>query len=175
MSARIGERRRRLALLLALTGAAAVVALAVVTAGGSASHPGSQTLRFGLVTTSFHFLDNPPRSKARPGEPSISAGDAYVETEKLLNESGRRVGTAHLHCVATRGGRRPDRASFQCAATAKLRDGDITGAMTYRGEQRRVAVTGGTGAFEGARGSISFAEKRVGRRRLLEAAIHLFP
>jgi hypothetical protein len=175
MSARTRGQRRGLALLLALIGCGAAVGLAAVTASDSASHRGSQTLRLGLVTTSFKFLDSPPRSAARRGEPSVSPGDAYVETEKLVDESGRRVGMAHLHCVATRGGSDPDTASFQCATTLKLRGGDITGALAYRGEQRTVAVTGGTGAYEGARGSVTFAETKVRQRPLLQARIHLRP
>jgi hypothetical protein len=64
----------------------------------------------------------------------------------------------------------------QCAATLRLRDGDIMGAFVFRGEEpRTVAVTGGTGAYEGARGSITFAEQKIGRRTLDQARIHLLP
>jgi hypothetical protein len=175
MTAPTSGRSRRLALLLALTGCGAVP-LAVIAAAGSASHPGSQTLRVGLVPVTEHSVDNPPRSKARGAEPSISAGDEVVVTEQALDESGRRVGTAHVHCVATRGSSDPDRATAQCAATLKLRDGDIMGAFVFRGEEpRTVAVTGGTGAYEAARGSITFARKQIGRRTLDEARIHLLP
>jgi hypothetical protein len=175
MTALTGRRRPRLALLLALTGCGAVP-LAVMAAGGSASHPSSQTLRVSLVPATEQLVDNPPRSKARRGERDISAGDAVVVTEQALDESGRRVGTAHVHCVATRGSRNPDRATAQCAATLRLRDGDIMGAFVFRGEEpRTVAVTGGTGAYEGARGSITFAEQKIGRRTLDQARIHLLP
>ena len=175
MTAPTRARSRQLALLLALTGCGAVP-LAVMAAGDSASHPGSQTLRVGLVPVTEHTVDNPPRSNARRGTPSISAGDAVVVTERALDETGRRVGTAHVHCVATLGSKNPDKASAQCAATLKLRDGDIMGAFVFRGEEpRTVAVTGGTGAYEGARGSITFAEKKIGRSTLDEARIHLLP
>jgi hypothetical protein len=175
MTAPTGGRRRRLALLLALTGCGAVP-LAVMAAGGSASHPGSQTLRVALVPATEQLIDNPPRSKAGGAEPSISARDAVVVTEQALDESGRWVGTAQVHCVATRGSRNPDRATAQCAATLKLRDGDIMGAFVFRGEEpRTVAVTGGTGAYEGARGSITFAQQKIGRKTLDQARIHLLP
>jgi hypothetical protein len=175
MTAPTSRPSRRLALLLALTGCGALP-LAVMAAGGSASHPGSQTLRVALVPTTEHSIDNPPRSKARGANPSISAGDAVVLTEQALDPSGRRVGTAHVHCVATLGSKNLDRATAQCATTLKLRDGDIMGAFVFRGEEpRTVAVTGGTGAYEGARGSITFARKKIGQRTLDEARIHLLP
>lgn len=176
MTAPTDQRIRRLALPLALAGCGAAAALAPMASGGSASQPGSQTLRVGLVQATHHILDSPPRAKTRRGDPYISPGDGYVLTQRVLDGSGQRIGTAHLHCVATRGGRTSGRASAQCAATLKLRRGDITAAMAYRGEQDfEAAVTGGTGAYEGASGSISFAERRMGRRLVREARIHLLP
>jgi len=88
------------------------------------------------------------------GERGFSLGDRFVFTDNLFRH-GRRVGTDHGECVATRIQRQA--ASFQCTATAVLRGGQITaqGAVTFSEDSSapfRLAITGGTGRFRDAGG-----------------------
>jgi hypothetical protein len=142
----------------------------------SASDPGSRTLRVAAILTGERFVDNPPRQRSRV--PSASAGDMIVTRYTLLDESNRQAGTGHKVCVFTRGGtERNGRAFFQCDVTLKLSAGDITGQWAYRGDpaNAHIAVTGGTRAYEGARGSATPGERKLGRKTLNELRVHLLP
>jgi hypothetical protein len=170
-----GTRRRRIT-GIAAAGAATIAAAVIVAAPGSASHPGSRTLRLAAIETGLRFVDNPPHQRSRV--PSASAGDMLVFRGRLPDESNRPAGSVHKACVVTRAGsERNGRAFFECTQTLKLRAGDITGQTGYRDDQENadIAVTGGTKAYEGARGSMSPGERRVGRRRLGEVTVHLLP
>jgi hypothetical protein len=172
---RAAKRRRRIT-GLAAAGAAALAATVIVAASGSASHPGSRTIRLAAVETGLRFVDNPPRQRSRV--PSASAGDILVFRGRLLDESNRSAGNVHKVCVVTRAGsERNGRAFFECTQTLKLRGGDISGQTAYRDDQANadIAVTGGTKAYEGARGSMTPGERTVGRRRLGEVTVHLLP
>jgi hypothetical protein len=173
---RPGTRRRRVArLVAAMTGVAMVSALIAV-ASGSASDPGSRTLRIASVLRGQSFVDNPPRQRSRVR--SASAGDMIVTRYGLLDESNRPAGTGHKLCVFTRGGtERSGQAFFQCSVTLKLPAGDITGQWTYRGDpmNAHVAITGGTKTYEGARGSATPGGRKVGRQTLNELRVHLLP
>jgi len=86
------------------------------------------------------------------------------------------VGTLSAQCITVRAGRTFVQARFQCNATLTLKDGTIAVNTAFRGNQRdedvRSAITGGTGAYEGARGSIS---QRNLPRGLMENTLHLLP
>ena len=58
-------------------------------------------------------------------------------------------------CIATRPGKIAA-ATYACSGTFALNDGTITIAALQRGEPttQLLAVTGGTGAYDGARGTI---------------------
>jgi hypothetical protein len=173
---RKGKRHRRGAGLAATVAAAAIVPTVIAVTSGSASDPGSRTLRLAAIEAGLRFVDNPPRQRSRG--PSASAGDMLAWRGKLLDESNRRVGSAHKVCVVTRAGSEHDgRAFFQCTQTLKLRAGDITGETAYRDDQQNadIAVTGGTKAYEGARGSMIPGERKIGRRTLGEVTVHLLP
>jgi hypothetical protein len=152
---------KRLA-VLALAAAAASVVVAVLAASGSADHPGSRTLTFIERDrgSTFRFIDNRPRTTFRRGEPRrISSGDEFVFTTPLLNAARQFAGREHGQCVATRGARRFDRVRFHCHGTVRFADGTMTlaGMPSFPGPFA-VAITGGTGAYEGARGSATFTE-----------------
>src|SRR5262245_15677366 len=90
-----------------LLAAAAVVPLALVLVGSSSGsgHEGQRewTLHFLSKVASAKFQDNPPLSKT-----TTSPGDAYVFVRTLFDKSGqKRVGSLHVSCVATSGGRTP--------------------------------------------------------------------
>jgi hypothetical protein len=71
----------------------------------------------------------------------------------------------------TRGGKIA-RASSQCNGTYALRDGTLAANAVIRGGEATIALVGGTGAYEGARGSITDRDLPRGRT---EATVHLLP
>jgi len=155
--------RQRPVILAAAAGAAAAAA-AVLAAGGSAQAPVARTLTFTETDrgSTFRVVDNPPRSRrARQGFPTrVSAGDTIVISQRLVQGSGPATGTIHVSCTATTGrAQRFDRAVFVCHATTTLPDGTIAleAALRFGDQGVTAAVTGGTGAYEGARGTFTSA------------------
>jgi hypothetical protein len=69
--------------------------------------------------------------------------------------SGGDSGRLYLHCTVVRKGASVARATYSCLGTYVLRDGTITAAGVVRLDRASdVAVTGGTGAFAGTRGTL---------------------
>ena len=161
---------RRVATLAAIAVAATVIA-GILTTGGAAQVPGERT--FKIIEGSggtFHLIDNPPKARNRRN-PRFSPGDGFVFTSPLFNEANQRIGRLHVHCVITRGGPFA-RARGQCNGTYALRDGTLAVSAVLKGENPPIAVVGGTGAYEGARGSIT---SRDLPRDRTEDTIHLLP
>jgi hypothetical protein len=72
---------------------------------------------------------------------------------------GQRVGHTYATCTATTGGSNP---ALQCTGTFKLPGGTLIGSAlidTTGDAPQRIAILGGTGAYEGARGSILSVSK----------------
>ena len=156
---------RSRAVIAAAIGAAILVAAALFAASGTAQAPGSRTLTFteGERRSTFKIVDNEPRSPG-PTERTfrVSAGDFFVFTNPMIDGDGQRAGTFRGTCFATRGGRL-ERAFFLCHAVAKLRNGDIAiEAATRLADLLRAPITGGTGLYNGARGTFTSGEQ--GRR-----------
>jgi allene oxide cyclase-like protein len=164
---------KRSALIILL--AAVVVLAGVVASTGGAQPPGGRTFKLIEEDESAAFGDVVPRSHNNRN-PRFSGGDMHVFTSRLFDEANRRVGRLDAQCITVRGGRTFVQARFQCSATITLRDGTIAVNTAFRGNQRDEdvlsAVTGGTGAYEGARGSIS--QRNLPRGRT-ENTVHLFP
>jgi hypothetical protein len=159
---------RSRAVIAATTGAAILVATAAAFAGsGSAQAPTGRTLTFteGQRGSTFKLVDNPPRSPGRTERTfRLSVGDFFVFTNPMLDAAGQRAGTLRGTCDVTRGGRF-ERAFFLCHAVAKLRNGDIAiEAATPLGDVTRAPITGGTGLYNGARGT--FSSREQGRRTI---------
>jgi len=103
------------------------------------------------------------------GKDGPSVGDSFTFTEKLFHR-GDRVGRDAGSCKVTRVTKR----SFgsHCTVTATFRGrGDITvqGAILYkRGERSRptVAITGGTGDYKDAAGTVKLVDRRGEPTRL---------
>lgn len=141
--------KRITALAIAAT-AAAAGAVAIVVAPGQAQTPGERTLALTARTTSVHVADLAPRGR-------VSPGDILVGTNRLTDASGASVGVGYLHCGVTKAARGFQRATFQCSGTQRLGDGTLTFSLLGRLGADRVitaAITGGTGAYAGARGEL---------------------
>ena len=165
--------RRTVAGTFVLAGIAAAVATQAVP--GSAQEPAARELT--LVERGFKFgtVDNPPRG-ARRG--ATSPGDVVTQSWTVHDDAGTRLGTAHQVCTATTRGRRPPRRGpyFHCTGTYLLRDGSLQFAFAFREgrstDEAATAVVGGTGAYEGARGTITSRGQLPGP---LRSTVRLLP
>jgi len=135
-----------------LIAAIAVAGTFVLAAGGHAQAPADQTLALTLSGTRIAAVDQPPRHHG-PHSPN-STGDIVIETGRL---TGDRSGRFFLHCTALRPGRDLAKEPFLCHASYMLSDGSINVTGVIRLEDPEgvdAAITGGTGAYAGARGSL---------------------
>jgi hypothetical protein len=129
----------------------AVGALALSAAPADAKGHG-RTLK--LQATSkidqVHLVDNAPSGD--------SPGDVLVFTEKLFNSRGKQIGSDAASCV-----RLFDVTSL-CTGVYKLRGGQLMVQLLQPGPTGTYdqAITGGTGRFAGARGTVTVAQSAGG-------------
>ena len=135
---------------------AAAVALVTLTAAGGAGQPAGTTIT--VVTKpsdykSTRFVDEPPKSPT--GQPDhISPGDVILSTVALRNEAGRRIGTRYDELTFV-----TPSVNFNSIDLVQsfylFADGRIV-VQAVHGPHLSGAdpVTGGTGAFAGARGTV---------------------
>jgi hypothetical protein len=107
------------------------------------------------------IIDETPRmTKSRPSE---SPGDSAVGQGTIRDEKGVRVGTVHNDFVVTTG--RTPGTTEQVTSTFVLQQGQIAtqGVIDQVGASEMLAVIGGTGAYEGASGTVEITgdEKAV--------------
>lgn len=161
---------------LLMPAAAALTVAGLVAATGSAqSGPGrTLTLWEDVAHESSTLVDNPPHSPARsPGSRRfrLSTGDEVVASTPVLERrGGARIGRSYAHAVVVKG-RTFARATLQGDVVLTLRDGTIALTGLVGAAQRPLAVVGGTGAYEGARGTATEKETANGA----ELTIRLLP
>jgi allene oxide cyclase-like protein len=135
---------------------AATTAAVVAVQAGNAQGPGARVLTAVQPNGEHTFIDLGRRSKG-PFNPT--AGDLMIFSAPLLDESNKPLGRSEGYCVVADVSHRGE----ECSYTFALGDGQITGTgRTVYAHTFSVPVTGGTGAYEGARGSIRF---EIGRKR----------
>jgi hypothetical protein len=80
----------------------------------------------------------------------------------LADATKHRAGWLNAACIVTKPGKTFARAVLQCDLGYELNDGHIAAAATVRGEGANTvsAITGGTSAYEGARGSVTAVKGR---------------
>jgi hypothetical protein len=164
---------KRSTLLLAAVAAAAIVGVTAVATSYAGSSDG-RTIRLVERGGSSTVVDNPPTGN--PQSRLLSAGDFWAGTMKLYATSGERAGSVHVVCVATVSG--PEtQTRFQCQGTVRLADGTLAlAALVERHPDRdvdHIAVVGGTGAYEGARGTMTSTPRSSGN--VTDDEIHLLP
>jgi len=140
-----------MARLLPATAVAGLAACLVVSVASS-TVAARKTVTFRLVEKSvgFNFIDNPPRQGFR--QPPL-IGDEFAFTSELMTKSGARAGHLEATCMVTRGG---TNASGPCYGVFALAGGDITGiALLNQTNTTHIAITGGTGVYEGVTGSVT--------------------
>jgi hypothetical protein len=130
---------------------------AVVAAGVGLSSASAAPKPFKLVESDLQLsvVDLPPASDSENAPPS--RGDMVVFTKKLSIPGGKPAGRLHVRCAVTEPRSSIETAIFECTGAYVLRDGQLSIALTAPiggSENHRIAVTGGTGAYAGARGEI---------------------
>jgi Allene oxide cyclase barrel like domain len=151
-------RFARCAVVLAISVCALVL-------GSSASAQGPTTLTFKELDegSTFAFVDNAPTSKAK-GEPSASIGDAIVFTNPLADVAGKRVGRLYVHCTAVVAAVQANKAAFACEGIMVVDGGTlfVQAFLPKAGATVRGTVTGGTGAYANARGTLVSRPTKAG-------------
>ncbi|MFD6077521.1 hypothetical protein ACFWG5_18265 [Streptomyces hydrogenans] len=131
-----------------------VTLLAFTPVAAGATDAGSAQTKGKIRTLTFLAeVQQLTRFPVTPG--SVSQGDRVVVRSDLFDEAHNKVGETHGTCTTTRGG--ADEAE-QCLVTYVLPDGQITTQGVYFDYIDQgpfdSAITGGTGKYEKARGSV---------------------
>jgi len=166
---------------IVLAAVMAAVGIGLVAATGSAQNPGQgQGQGQGRTIVlyekdeagSFRFVDAKPFTRvSRRGPRKISVGDALVLGIPLFSDAAatQRAGRLRVHCLAMNASRRFDRVSYMCDGIYTLQGGTLAvsalvrvpeGAATFR-----LAVVGGTGAYEGANGQVTIEDPERGNSK----------
>lgn len=161
--------KRTTTILLAAAATATAASLATGLDAGHGQGPATADQR--LVTVdlawrererSFTFLDEAPRTRLdRSGQPRrFSPGDGFVSSKLMLDDRRRRIGRIEERCTITNRGRRIAALRSVCVAAVVLRDGQLHASLSpdFGANDRQAAVTGGTGTYAGATGTISGSE-----------------
>jgi hypothetical protein len=131
-----------------------VVVLACAGSALAASKPSAITLQLTSKLQHFSQVDNPPTGQ--------SAGDLVVFTERLLNASGQVVGSDAASCVYLFDAR------LLCTGAYILHAGQIQVQLVQPGLASTgvytQAITGGTGRYAGATGTVTLHEHAAGDR-----------
>ena len=149
---------KRLALLAALA-ATAVTVLAVLASSGGAQ-TGERTIVLTQPAGGFETIDLTP-PVTRRGSLSPSPGDHLLAAHRLVDATKRRAGRLELVCTAVYAAHSIFRTFYLCTGVAHLADGDLFLVARFRPPRPepastiRGALTGGTAAYAGARGTFT--------------------
>lgn len=137
--------------------------------GGPAAQDRTIVLYEAEKGETFRFVDAKPFTRLSRGEPRrISAGDGLVIGVPLTSDAAltQSAGRLRVHCVAMNGSRRFDRVAFLCDGAYSLKDGTLLVSGLFKptagAQQIKIAVVGGTDAYEGARGSVTIEDPERG-------------
>lgn len=147
--------------------AALTVLVAAVGSAGAAQGQTTLTFKEPEKGSTFTFIDLPPKAPEKHGFPTaISPGDEIVITNPLT-EGGKTIGKLRARCTATAAVKTSNheafvRAHFICEGVFSFGGSAIFGnARIVKGGTEGV-VTGGTGKYAGARGTILSKEGKGG-------------
>lgn len=107
------------------------------------------------ATTTVHVVERAKTDVLQhvgPANQEDSVGDVLAFANKLYDEQNQsKVGTDNGQCIRTAVGK-----AFECVWTAKLADGQLTvEGPFYDTKDSVLAITGGTGAYQEARGQMT--------------------
>jgi hypothetical protein len=173
----MGDFMRRLPTIIGAGLVAAATASAIAVTSGTAQAPGERTLTFveRSVPANDVFADVPPLATKK--HPNPGRGDTLLFDNTVLDASGAtKVGRFRARCSFLKATRRFVGSVAICDAVYVLADGTITAiASPTFGPPIHFAVTGGTGAYEGARGSGVSTNRPGANKPLSDTTIHLLP
>jgi hypothetical protein len=160
----------RLAPLLAL--AAGIAAIAASTGGAQTPTGRTITLVEKDQGGTFAFVDNAPKAR-NPRSVRPSAGDQLVFTTSVFDALGTtRQGAVTVTCTFARPARDIERAPVFCSGVYALKDGTIVASGIVDGVANasvdRLAIVGGTGAYVGARGTLTTTDTKAGSNDTIE-------
>jgi hypothetical protein len=142
--------------ILPLLAAIATILVVAAVAGGHGPK-GHHTLELVGTSASFDFVDVDPK-QANPETEAPTPGDAFLLSE-TLTMNGRDFGSVYAHCTFVTA------EVSQCLATLDLPNGQITVQGVTRDEPDfTLAITGGTGAYTGAGGTLTGHERETRKR-----------
>ncbi|MGH2966847.1 MAG: hypothetical protein ACRDMH_15890 [Solirubrobacterales bacterium] len=168
----------RRAITIGIAATAAVLSIALADGGHAGASVGQTLTFFGDAShESDTLIDNPPKSPSpNPGSRRfrLSVGDQLVVRTPLLDHrGGTRIGTLYAEGAIVNGNRFAN-AVIHVDGVAKFGDDQLTIDGIIRDQKlNTVAVTGGTGAYEGARGSVT--EMDVSGGQGSKDTVHLLP
>ncbi len=162
------SRNSRIGIAAVAVAAIPITAVSLQPTNAASGSGAPETIRLVERHANFRFIDLPPKAPA--GDEIATIGDEFVFTARLFR-SGKRVGTLHAVCTFTK--RSTDfRTNASCVGTFALRSGRIEVQIGgLLGEEAKLAITGGTGKFAGANGTIS--STTVGNKTI--DIVHLMP
>jgi hypothetical protein len=155
----------------------AVTAALVLSAGGSAQTVSDRTFTFfeDASHETGRMIDEAPKSPS-PNPDSkrfrLSAGDRLVRITPILDKKGgKRIGTEYADVTVVKGNSFGN-ATYLGQATIQFDDGQIAAAVAFKpAKTNSFPVVGGTGAYAGARGSVTEVDEGDGG----QATVHLLP
>ena len=139
---------------LAVVAAGLLAAALVGSLDGSAQAPDARTITLKETERGaiFSAVDHPPRSKTR-----VSVGDQFVIVlpAREIGGAGRKA-TVTGRCSAIRSAKSFQVAAWQCDTIVEFPDGIVVTHGIYRANQptTTLALAGGTGAYDGAVGTM---------------------
>jgi hypothetical protein len=148
-------------LLASAAGAALAVAAAVP---ASAQAPAAQTLTFKEVDkgSTFAFVDNPPKSPRRHGQPTrVSPGDLFVFAEPLQDTAGRPFGRLRVTCFITKAGTAAT-PHGDCLGVFSLPTGQLWASASIGATTTTGAILAGTGAYANMHGTFVSKDTKTG-------------
>src|SRR3954462_2855353 len=151
---------------LVASAVAAVLVLSTALPAGAQAPPQTVTLREVAKSTTFTYIDNPPRGRS-PERPRFSAGDSFVLNVPLINDAGKKRGALRAMCTITARTSDPNRAPALCTGVATLKEGQLVITLSTTNLDAKVmtgAVVGGTRAYAGARGTFTSITSKAGVR-----------
>ena len=146
-------RIRNVAAALALSAAAATTTALVTTDRGQAQQNAGRTIVLQTTGTKLSTVDVAPLTRSKHS--AATPGDEVIASSRI---AGAATGARYLFCAVAKQGPSVEKALYSCQVTYNLADGTITAAGAARigaGGPITVAVTGGTGAYAGARGTLT--------------------
>lgn len=137
---------------VALAAIAAVAVVPVLASDAQTSNALDITVR--EKVRSVKIDDIKPRSR----RDRLSQGDRVTTRQAMFDAGNRPIGTLYTDCVNVGATAQIFKATLQCSASYRFANGLVAAAGVARlNPGARLAITGGTGAYQGVRGEVEMA------------------